>query len=86
MKFIQEGSAEGIPEKSVIKVGDIFPNGNVAGATFRDETVNVWIPLKVTSESVKNTDESGSKGIRHVYFMKHAKNNTSDSREKTVEK
>ena len=86
MKFIQEGSAEGIPEKSVIKVGDIFPNGNVAGATFRYETVNVWIPLKVTPECVKNTDESGSKRISLVYFMKHAKNNTAGGREKAVEK
>ena len=60
------------------------PCRNVAGAPFRYKTMNMGIPLKVTAEGVKNTDETGSKVFRFVKFRKQPENNASYSRKKTI--
>ena len=58
--FIQKGGAEGITKVRVIKVFHIAPEAVIAVSPFRDETMNVRIPLKVSSKGMKHHDETGS--------------------------
>ena len=62
------------------------PRGNVTSSTFGNEGVNVRIPLEVTSEGVKNTNETRSKVFRFIHLSKHAKDNISDGVKKTAKK
>ena len=62
------------------------PDSKSTGSTFRDETMNVWIPLKITSKSMKNADESRNKVLCFINLGKHTKNYTLDSMKKTVKK
>lgn len=62
------------------------PGYVVATATFRNEAVYVWIPFQITTKSVEHTDETGNEVFGMINFVEHTENNTSDSREKTVEK
>ena len=42
------------------------------------------IPFKVTSKSMQDTDEAGSKTFRFVFAVKHSEDNTADGREKAI--
>ena len=46
--------------------------------------MNVRIPFEVTPKGMEDTDESGSKTFRFVLALEHSKDDTADSREKTV--
>lgn len=85
-KFIEECSTEGVPEVSVIKVGNPAPDNVITTAAFRNETVNMGIPFEVTPKSVENTNETGDEVFRFIDFVKHTKKNTSDSRKETIQK
>ena len=84
MKFIQKSSLEGITHKLEVEVIDIAPQAGVTDSAFRDKTVDMRIPFKVSAEGVKNTDKAGSKSQGLVKFEEHTKDNTSDRVEKTV--
>lgn len=66
--LIQESSAESVTEIGVVKMIHITPEAIIAVAAFRDETVNVWIPLQISSEGVQNHDETRSEvfGLIHI--------------------
>ncbi len=55
------------------------PKTGVANTTFRNETVNRWIPLQVTTESMKNEVESRNEVFGFIVFKEQAKNNTLNS-------
>lgn len=61
LHFIEKGSTERVTKEFVVKVIDFAPCKRIAGATFRDETVYMRIPLKASSKGVKNTNKTGSK-------------------------
>lgn len=85
-KFIEECSTEGVPEVSVIKVVNPAPDNVITTAAFRNETVNMRIPFEVTPKSVENTNETGDEVFRFIDFVKHTKDNASDSRKETIQK
>lgn len=62
------------------------PKTGVANTTFRNETVNMWIPFQVTTESMKDEDESGSEIFGFIVFKEQAKNNTLNSFEEKRKK
>lgn len=86
LKFIEECSTEGVPEISVIKVCSPAPDNVITTATFRNETVNMWIPFEVAPKSVENTNETGDEVFGSIDFVKHTKDNTSDRRKETIQK
>ncbi len=59
--FIQKSSAEGITKESVIKVAHIAPEAVITVSPFRDEAMNVRVPLKISAKGMKNHDEARSK-------------------------
>lgn len=62
------------------------PKPRAANTTFRNETVNMWIPFQVTTESMKDEDESGSEIFGFIVFKEQAKNNTLNSFEEKRKK
>lgn len=60
------------------------PWSDVAGTTFRNEGMDMRIPFEVTSKSVEDTDNTGSKVFCFVDFRKHTQNDIADRKEKTV--
>ena len=58
----------------------------VADSSFRDQAVNVWVPMERASKGVENTDHSRNKVFRFIFFVEHTKDNTSNSCKETVEK
>ena len=62
-----------------------LPRSNTPDSDFRDEDVNVRIPLKTSTEGVKNTDKSGGKTLGFIEFTEHAKNDVTDGMKETVE-
>ena len=59
--FIQKSGAEGITKESVVKVFYIAPEAVITVSPFRDEAMNVRVPLKISAKGVKDHDETGSK-------------------------
>ena len=62
-----------------------LPRSNTPDSDFRNEDVNMRIPLKATTKGVENTNEAGSKMLRFIKFAEHTKNNVPDGMEKAVE-
>lgn len=46
--------------------------------------MDMRIPFQITSESVKDTDDTGSKVFGFIHFIKHAKDNISNGVKKTT--
>lgn len=80
---IEKDLTEGVAKEVVIEMFDNAPNHMVASAAFGDESMDMRIPFKVTPKGMKNTDKAGSKVLRFIDFMKHAKNGISDSVKET---
>ena len=82
--FIQKGSAEGITKVSVVKVFHIAPEPVITVSPFRDEAMDMRVPLEISAEGMKNQDETRSKVFRHVHLEEHAGNDTGDGMEQAV--
>ena len=67
-----------IAKESIVKVFNRSPGSDITGTTFRNKGVDMRIPLKVTSESMKNTDKTGSKIFSFIHVVKHTKDNVSN--------
>ena len=50
------------------------PYREVTGSPFRNKHMDMRIPLKTASESMKNTNKSGSKILGFVKIFKHKEN------------
>ena len=48
-----------------------LPRSDTPDSDFRDEDVNVRIPLEAASKGMKNTNEAGSKVFGFIHFEKH---------------
>lgn len=84
MQFIQKSSLERKPKKFIVEMIFGTPTSGVADTAFRNEAMYVRIPFKIPSESMKDTDEPGSKAFGFIILIKTVKDNATDSREKTV--
>ncbi len=84
-QFVEKGSTEGITQIIVIEVIYFAPETVITIAAFRDKTVYMGIPFKITSESVEDHDEAGSEVFGFVHFVEQTRNNTGDRVEETVE-
>lgn len=62
-----------------------FPRGNTPDSNFRDEDMNMRVPLETASEGVKNTNKTGSKTLGFIEFTEHTKNDVPDGMKETVE-
>jgi hypothetical protein len=60
------------------------PTTGVTDSAFRNEAMNMRIPFEIPPEGVKDTDETGSEAFRFIILIKAVKDNTADSRKKTV--
>lgn len=83
--FIEECSPESIAEIGVVKVMHMPPESIIAIAAFRDETMDVWIPLEVPAKSMQDHDKTGSKISGFIQQEKHPGNHTVYRMKKTVE-
>ncbi len=84
-QLIQEGGAEGIAQVSVIKVGHLTPEAVIGKAAFRDQAVDMGIPLQGTAKGMQDTDEPGDEISGFVNLVKHTEHNGTDSVEQTIQ-
>ena len=61
------------------------PGRDVAGAPFRDKSMNVRVPFQVPTKGMKDADKSGCKIFGFIDFGKHAQNDIADRRKKKTE-
>ena len=61
-----------------------LPRSNASNSNFGDKDVNMRIPLKTSTEGVKNTDKSGSKTLGFIEFTEHAKDDVADRMKEAV--
>ena len=60
------------------------PNSIARKTAFRKNTVNMWIPFKRATESVKYTNKTRDKVLRLIHLIKHAKDDALNSTKKAV--
>ena len=60
------------------------PKTIIIVAAFGNQTVNMWIPFKRASESVKHTNKTRNKVLRLIYLIKHVKDDALNSTKKAV--
>ena len=63
-----------------------FPRSNTPDSDFRDEDVNMRIPLEATTKGMENANETRSETLSFIEFAEHAKNDIADRMKKAVEK
>ena len=83
--LVKESSPECIAKIGVIKVSDMSPDTIVTETTFGEKTVDMRIPLEVTTKSVQDHDIAGSKVFGFIEFAEHTGDDTADGMKKTVQ-
>ena len=76
---------ESVAKESIIEVLNRPPGREVAGAAFRNKAVDMWIPLEIPAEGVKDTNEAGDKVFGLIDVLKHTENHIPDGMKETVE-
>ena len=61
------------------------PEKRFANSAFGNKNMNMWIPLKRTSEGMKNADKTGDEVFSVIELIKHTEENRLDSMKKTVQ-
>lgn len=84
--FVKKSSAEGRAKKGVVKVRDAAPEAIVTQTAFRNETMDMRIPFKVSAESMEDHNKTRGKIFGFIEFKKHARNNRFDRMEKAIKK
>lgn len=79
--FVEKSGLEGFTKKGIVKMFHNAPKAVVGEPAFGNQAMNVRIPFKRASESMKNTDKAGNKVFGLVYLEKHTKNDTADGTE-----
>ena len=62
-----------------------FPRGNTPDSNFRDEDMNMRVPLETASEGVKNTNKTGSKVFGFIHFAEHIKDGITNGVKKAMQ-
>ena len=84
LHFIKEGSAEGIAQESVVKMFHIFPETAAAQPAFRQQAVDMRVPLQVPPKSMENKDKPRRVVHGFVHFVEHTQNDAAYGMEKAV--
>ena len=85
LETIEQSSTEGIAQKSIVKVFYTLPRSNTPDSDFRDEDVNMRIPLEATTKGMENANETRSETLSFIELAEHAKNDITDGMKKAVE-
>ena len=72
LQLVQKGCLEGIAQESVAEMVDLFQMTVIRESAFRDKTVEMKIPFKISPEGMKDTDKTGDKISGFVHLEKHA--------------
>ena len=83
---IKQNCLKRISEKRIVEMFDNTPRRNIACTAFRDQDVDMGIPLKASTESVQYANESRGKIFGFVDFTKHIQDGLTNSIKKTVQK
>ena len=62
-----------------------LPGSNTPDSDFRDEDVNMRIPLEATTKGMENANETRGETLSFIEFAEHAKNDIADGMKETVE-
>ncbi len=65
---------------------DDTPEAVIRETAFRNEAVDMWIPIQGSPKCMKDADKAGNKVFRFVEVVEHTQDNTADSLEKAVKK
>lgn len=85
LEFIKKGSLKSIAQETVIEMSLGAPSSTVTDTTLGEKAVDMWVPFKVASKGMEDTDKTGSKAFGTVIFMEHTKDDTADGREETAQ-
>ena len=67
-------------------MSDRAPEAIVTDTAFRNQAVDVRIPLEITPKGMEDHDKAGSEIFRCIHFEEHTRNNTGDRMKETVKK
>lgn len=76
---------KGIAQKFIVKVFHMPPMKRITNSAFRNETMNMRIPFKISAKCMKDADEARSEALGFIDIMKHTSNNTVNCRKKATE-
>ena len=62
------------------------PRCNISNSAFRDQDVDVRVPLKTTPKGMQNANKSGREVFGLIDFAKHIQNCLANGIKKTVQK
>ena len=62
-----------------------LPRSNTPDSDFRDEDVNVRIPLEATTKGMENANKTRSETLSFIEFAEHAKNDIANGMKKAIE-
>ncbi len=84
-KEFEQGSTKRVAKEFKIEMDNSPPEERIAHSPFGNEGMNMRIPLKRTSEGMKDTNKSGNEMFRLIEVEKHTKDNRLNGMKKTVE-
>lgn len=84
--LFQKDFTESIAEEAEIKMFHNTPDGMIACPAFRNEGMDMRVPLEVPAESVEDADEPWGEVFRFVDFVEHPQDDISDGVKETVQK
>ena len=67
-------------------MSDRAPEAIGTDTAFRNQAVDVRIPLEITPKGMEDHDKAGSEIFRCIHFEEHTRNNTGDRMKETVKK
>ena len=82
--FIKKGSAESITQEIVVERVDLAPKAIIAVTAFRNKTMDMRIPLEISSKGMQNHDKTRSEVSGFIEIRKHSGNNTGNSMKQAV--
>ena len=68
--FLEESSTESIAKESIVEMRDITPESIITVTAFRDETMDMRIPFKITPKSMECRNKARDKMFLFVLGSK----------------
>ena len=84
--FIKKGSTESITQEIVVEMVDIAPKAIITVTAFRNKTMDMRIPLEISSKGMQNHDKTRSEVSGFIEIRKHSGNNTGNRMKQAVKK
>ncbi len=84
--FFQKNLSKSTTKETIIKMFYNPPRRNIAGTTFGNKGMDMWIPLEVTAKGMQHTEKARCELFGFIYFRKHVKDNIPDRMKKATKK